>query len=537
MRLAEYKFRTRILPVILTLGFVIIFSRLVFLQIIKGGEYKSLADGNRIREELIHAPRGIIYDRNGYPLVRNIPGFRIREGGKIKIITREEALMFQVKGSQELEIDSLREYLYPEVFAHVIGYLGEGNAGNIVGKTGIEQKYNGVLTGVDGKRLIEVDANMQKLRVLGEIKPTPGQDIKTTLSRDLQLAAYEAMKDAEKGALVVTDPRTGEVLALVSKPSFSPNLFTLGKKGVDVQEILSDINNPLFNRTISGVYPPGSTFKIITAAAALENKVITADTKIEDVGILRIGEFSFPNWYFTQYGKTEGQIDIVKALKRSNDIFFYKIAAMVGLDDLNTMAKKFGLDSILGIDLQGEAAGLFPSSEWKIKNVGDKWYLGDTYHLGIGQGYLLVTPLQMNAWTAVIANGGTLYQPRLVKNYPITQLSNKQSLRSNELNPIVKNQKFLKEETIELIREGMRQACSPGGTGWPLFNFKVSVACKTGTAEFGDSKNRTHAWFTIFAPIEDPQIVVTVLAEGAGEGSNVAAPIAKKVLETYFAER
>lgn len=526
----DYHFQKGILPFLLILGVLILAARLFFLQIIKGEDYRSLAEGNRVKKEIIHAPRGIIYDRNGYPLVRNIPGFRIKEdNGKLKILSREEALAIQVKGGQDLEIDSLREYLYPEEFAHVLGYLGEGEADELIGKSGIEEENEEILAGVDGARLIEVDARGWELRVLGEIKARSGQDLKTSLDLSLQKKAFQAMQDVERGAIVVSDPRNGEILALVSKPSFNPNLFTLGESsasGEKAEKILIDKNYPLFNRAISGTYPPGSTFKIITAAAGLENGLIDEKTQIEDVGILRIGNFSFPNWYFMQYGKLEGLLDIVGAIKRSNDIFFYKVAEMVGLERLGEMARKFGLGQTLGIDLQGEAAGLFPSEEWKIKNIGDKWYLGDTYHLGIGQGYLLVTPLQMNAWTAVIANGGTVYRPHLVKSSASAKAS-------------ADKQNFLKPESINLIKEGMREACMSGGTGWPLFNFKVKdreiqTACKTGTAEFGDPKDRTHAWFTVFAPLEDPQIVVTVLVEGGGEGSNVAAPIAKQVLEEWF---
>ncbi|MBI2622205.1 hypothetical protein HYW66_01030, partial [Candidatus Microgenomates bacterium] len=459
-----YRLREKLLPILLIGGTLLLTGRLFFLQIIKGGEYRSLANSNRIKEEIIHAPRGIIYDRNGYPLVRNLPGFRIRiaspAGELLRVISQEEALRLAMKDNPTLEIDTLREYLYPEEFAHVLGYLGEDNkTANIGGKAGLEESYNSQLLGVDGKRLIEVDAARRTLRELGKQEGTSGQDLKTTLDLPLQKKAYSAMEEVERGALVASDPRSGEILALVSKPSFDPNLFTLGEgyreaseegKLKTVAEIFNDPDQPLFNRVISGTYPPGSTFKIITAAAALEEKVISKDTQIEDIGILRIGAFSFPNWYFLQYGKLEGLLNIVGAIKRSNDIFFYKLAEMVGIEKLEEMAKKFGLAATLGIDIRGEAAGLFPSDVWKQEAIGDKWYLGDTYHIGIGQGYLLTTPLQMNAWTQVVANGGTLYQPRLVKN--ITNTTNTTN------NPIIKSQNFLKKETIELIREGMREA-------------------------------------------------------------------------------
>jgi len=314
-------------------------------------------------------------------------------------------------------------------------------------------------------------------------------------------------------------------------------------------EILLDSENqPLLDRAISGTYPPGSTFKLVVAAAGLENKVIDGNFTIEDTGILRINTFSFSNWYFTQYGRTDGQVGVVKGIQRSNDIFFYKLAELVGVDDLSKFAEKFGLGKKLGIDLTGEANGIVPTREWKKKVIGEDWYLGDTYHYGIGQGFLLTTPLQVNAWTQAIANEGTLYRPHLLLN----------------AKPSVLNSKFLSPKNVSLIREGMMEACEPGGVAWPLFDFKVknanlkidgknileapqattsadfadyrkvTIACKTGTAQHGGEATMPHAWITLFAPAYDPQIVVTVLSEESGEGSNVAAPIAKKILEEWF---
>ncbi|MCL4382428.1 penicillin-binding transpeptidase domain-containing protein, partial [Patescibacteria group bacterium] len=257
---------------------------------------------------------------------------------------------------------------------------------------------------------------------------------------------------------------------------------------------------------------------------------------VEDTGVITIGPYKYPNWFWLQYGKTDGLLNIVTALKRSNDIYFYKVGEWVGVEKLAQWAGKMGVGKILGIDLPGEAAGVMPTPEWRKKTRGDEWYLGDTYHLAIGQGDLQVTPLQANFWTNVIANGGKLCRPTLLKNQDCKDLG-------------------LKKETIGLIKEGMKEACSTGGTGWPFFEFKVqssefgerkiSVACKTGTAEYGDPQNKTHAWFTVFAPLpaeksakaapaDEPELTITVLVEGGGEGSNVAAPIAKKILEEWF---
>jgi penicillin-binding protein 2 len=289
------------------------------------------------------------------------------------------------------------------------------------------------------------------------------------------------------------------------------------------QILLDSESQPLLNRAIGGTYPPGSTFKLIVAAAGLEDKVIDKNFTIQDTGTLNLGTFSFGNWYFLQYGRTDGEVNVVKAIQRSNDIFFYKLAGMIGVDRLSQFAEKFGLGRKLGIDLMGEQSGTVPTEEWKKSVIGENWYLGDTYHYGIGQGFLLTTPLQVNAWTQAIANNGILYRPHFLLNTKETILNNK----------------FLSSDTVSLIRQGMVEACSTGGVAWPLFDFKVkgkpvSVACKTGTAQHGTEETMPHAWITLFAPSDNPQIIVTVLSESSGEGSNVAAPIAKKILEEWF---
>jgi penicillin-binding protein 2 len=302
----------------------------------------------------------------------------------------------------------------------------------------------------------------------------------------------------------------------------------------------------LLDRAIGGVYPPGSTFKLVVAAAGLEDKIIDSNYSIIDTGVLKVGDFSFANWYYTEYGSKEsGDVNVVRALARSNDIFFYKLAEKINVDRLSAMAKKFGLGNVSGIDLIGEASGTVPTREWKEANIGESWYLGDTYHFGIGQGFLLTTPLQVNLWTGAIANNGVLQKPHLLKT-------------ENKVSGI---KKILSDKTISLIRQGMIASCSTGGVAWPLFDFKVknsklkidgknfmkvasssadmrkiSIACKTGTAQHGGEKTLPHAWITLFAPAYDPQIVVTVLSESSGEGSNEAAPVAKKILEAYFSK-
>ena len=565
----NYSIRSYCLPVVLILATVLIVGRLFFLQVIKGSDYRNLSDSNRTRTTPIHAPRGIIFDRSGVPLVFNIPGFREIAGDKTKLLDKDTALKLLSEGKTNLEIDSLRNYPYKDVTSHVLGYIGqisEGelkqkefsgySGGDLVGKIGIENEYEKLLKGVDGKELVEVDSMGKFVRELGQTDPISGQNITLTLDIGLQKAVYEAAKDIQKGAIIVSSPK-GEILALVSKPSFDSNLFTMGEsysvsgenQYKSVSQILLDSENqPLLNRAIGGTYPPGSTFKLVAAAAGLEDKIIDQNFTIEDTGILNLGSFSFGNWYYLQYGRTDGAVNIVKAIQRSNDIFFYKLAEMIGVDKLSQFAEKFGLGKKLGIDLTGEESGIVPTQKWKKDVTEENWYLGDTYHYGIGQGFLLTTPLQVNTFTQVIANGGTLYQPHLLKNKHTNILS----------------QNFLSTENVDLVRQGMVEACSVGGVAWLLFDFKVKnsglaidgknfleapqattsadfkdfrrvvVACKTGTAQHGTEETLPHAWITLFAPAENPQIIVTVLSESSGEGSNIAAPIAKKILEDWF---
>ncbi|MDO8639532.1 MAG: penicillin-binding transpeptidase domain-containing protein, partial [bacterium] len=416
----NYSARGYLLPLILIIATCLILARLFVLQIVKGSDYRLLSDSNRTKTIPIHAPRGIIFDRDGIPLVFNVPGFRevpdgtSSNGDKIRLLEKNEALKL-ISGGTSLEIDSLRNYPYKEIFSHVLGYTGQISkeelgqkefsyykGGELIGKFGIEKKYEGLLRGTDGKELAEVNSMGKVIRKLGTEDPIPGQNITLTLDVALQEAAFDAAKSVKKGAVIVSNPK-GEILTLVSKPAFDSNFFTMGEgysaeqnsSYVSVLEILSDLENqPLLNRAIAGTYPPGSTFKLITAAAGLENKVIDENFTVEDTGILRVGTFSFGNWYFMQYGKTEdGGVNVVKGIKRSNDIFFYKLAELIGVDNLSIFAEKFGLGKKLGIDLDGEQKGTVPTQKWKKSIIGENWYLGDTYHYGIGQGFLLTTPL------------------------------------------------------------------------------------------------------------------------------------------------
>jgi len=586
------------------LSFFVLLWRLFSLTIINGHTYRMLSDTNRTKQLIKHAPRGELLDRTGKPLAFNTEYFRILkpcEDNAKKIctsnISTSEGESLKNNGLPSdwfLETDYRREYALPEPLFHSIGYVGQVSEGeladeyyqlrgyklgDVTGRSGAEAVFEEELRGKDGKEFVEVDAKGGVVRVLGRTSEVKGNSVSLSLDSGLAKAVVSAFPKGEKGAVIVAKPQTGELLALYSSPAFSSELLSRGMTSGEYEKITSDPNLPLFNRGIGGVYPPGSTFKIVTAVGALEEKAIQKDTLIEDTGEIKIGEFTFPNWYFKQYGRTEGMVDIVKAIRRSNDIFFYKAGEKLGITKLGNWAKKMGVGNLLGIELPGEASGLMPDPAWKNATFqkpedliarSNEWYLGDTYHVSIGQGYLLTTPLQVNTFTNVIANGGKLCRPTIQK----TENGKQKTESCKDLG--------IKKETIELVTEGMKEACSTGGTGYPFFNFKIQnaatkaedakegtssahfisvpVACKTGTAEFGLSVGagnlKTHAWFTAFAPIPkenselqpqgralnserttisgEPEISVTVLIEGAGEGSDKAAPVAKKILEEWF---
>ncbi|MBI2007292.1 MAG: hypothetical protein HYS83_01125 [Candidatus Blackburnbacteria bacterium] len=562
--------------IILSISILIAITRLVDLQIIRGAYFRGLAEGNRIRRIPIKAPRGEILDRNGKVLARNAPLYKLAkfsEGGVVieaTLISREEALRLQTSSDgASILIDIGREYPLGPAAAHVLGYVNEASReevagvsndkcqmtnvkyglGDLIGRMGIEAQYECLLRGVNGEELIEVDTRGRVIRKLGRREPVPGETIKLTIDAGLQEEAYKSLiedRDREgngavytgvvKGVVVAQDPITGEVRALVSAPSFDPQ-----KINKEYQTLADDPNMPFFNRAIGGAYHPGSTFKIVTAAAGLEDGKIDGNYTFDDPGIIRIGEFSYSNWYFTQYGRKEGEIGLARAITRSTDTFFYKLGEMVGVDRLAWWGERFGLGKKTGIDLPGEVGGLVPSPEWKERVKGERWFLGNTYHISIGQGDITATPLQINSMTSVVASGGRLCWPYLLLDDGLQDAKRKtQNAGCEDLG--------FKAETLGLITEGMIGACSPGGTAFPLFGFKFNrsaswrIACKTGTAET-NKEGLTHAWITSFAPAATesaqvaPEIVVTALVEGGGEGSRVAAPVVKEVLDYWFNKR
>jgi len=526
-------------------SFFVLLSRSFELMVIKGSWFRTLAQENRLRRVKLSPLRGEIVDRQGRKLAVNKVTYcsednlataeKTKDEGQCSIVSRDKAL--QLKAADKLvESRFLRFYPLGSRAAHLTGYLGEVGRGeklncpgfkaedytSLVGRGGVEEFYDCHLRGKNGWRLIEVNANGRVLRELGSRPAQHGQKLRLTIDGWLQDRVAKAMGE-KKGAVVALDPQSGQVLALYSSPSFDPNKFTFERNDKLIRAWLGDREGlPLVNRAISGSYHPGSVFKPVVAIAGLESGKITGQTLVEDVGVIKIGQWKYSNWYWTQYGRKDGMVDLAKAIKRSNDIYFYKLGEWTGVEAIVDWASRFGLGKPLGLDLPAEVGGILPSPSWKEKAKGEKWFLGDTYHLAIGQGSLTTTPLQVTSMMAAFANGGRVCQPHLMMEDDATSLTTK----CYDLG--------IKKANLELIRKGLAEACLPKGTGFPFFKFTPRVGCKTGTAEIGDGTQDSHAWFTVFAPWENPKIVLTVFLERGGSGSWQAAPIAKEILGDYF---
>jgi penicillin-binding protein 2 len=593
----------RKIVVLLTVSLVffsLVIGRVFFLQIIKGGEYRTLAEGNRQRIIPIPAERGLIYDKTGLQLTKNIPKFslalvpqdlprgtedrrriveRLAEitGQEIEeirdilnkygsysyesIIIKENldyetALSIQIaaadlpginitRGSKRLyfpEVTTSTDMMRakPSTFSHILGYLGKLSSEELtemysagylpsddIGKVGVEKSYEDTLKGVYGKRRIEVDALGREQSLIAEESPQPGNHVYLSVDIDVQenleriVRQYLALHDKERAAAVVMDPNNGAILALVSIPSFDNNHFS-GGIGTEVyQKYLQNKDKPLFNRAIGGTYPSGSTIKPAIAAASLQEGIIDSNTSFNSNGGLWVSEWFFPDWRAGGHGIT----NVTKAIALSVNTFFYYVGGGhgdfkgLGVEKITEYLRKFGFGKKLGIDLPGESRGFLPSIEWKTETKGESWYIGDTYNLSIGQGDLLSTPLQIAAMTASVANDGKLYKPHVVESIqdPITgEFWNVpvEEIRSD----------FIHHSHLQTVRTGMRE-CVTGGSCALLSNLSFETAGKTGTAQWS-SVHDNHAWFTSFAPYQNPEVVVTVLVEEGEEGSKISVPIA-----------
>ncbi len=505
------------------------------VQVIKGAYYRGLAEENRIRHIPIPAARGKILAADGATLAGNIATKKritFKQNGAVEITD-------DINGAPEEEIitEYQRQYPLADKFAHASGYLGTVTdsqvnkinpdcpekgprlSGSLVGKSGLEQAYECVLLGIPGEDLVEVNTQGKKIRSLGRREPISGGDVKTTINSDLQIELAQQMA-GHKGAAIVTDTN-GNILSFYSEPSFDPNLLITRSDNAKITELFNSPDLPFFNRVISGTFHPGSVFKPLVAIAALEEGAINKDFTYDDPGVITVNSFSYSNWYFSEYGRREGVVNLARAIARSTDTFFYKVGEMVGPVAIAKWGEKFNLSKKTGIDIPGENVGLIPTPEWKKKTVNEGWFLGNTYHMSIGQGDVSLTPIEINTYIAGLANGGKVCAPKFVQDGPADCYS-----------------VDIKKVNLEAVREGMKQACSDGGTGYTFFDFSakhggVDVACKTGTAEVG-TDGTPHAWFTFFAPIENPQIVATVLIEKGGQGSSVAGPIARSIADYYY---
>ncbi len=578
----------------LNLVLLIIAGRIFYLQVLKGNYYKEVAENNRIRNVEIKAPRGLIVDRDGEILASNIPSFdivfisneipdnyqdrkkiyaslakecdlneatvsamveetdrKIQKKYLLKAGVDYEKALVLIEKLQDLpgiylEKTAVRKYEKGEMFSFVLGYAGkitekelellpEYSITDHIGKNGLEYTYEKLLKGQPGKMIMEVDSNGSIKEDLGVSPSVSGNKLVLNIDYDLQKKSFEVLqqilevnKEAKGAAMVAIDPRDGSVLSMISLPGYDNNLFTNGIENEKYQELLNNPLKPMLNRAISGEYPPGSIYKPFLAAMGLEEGVISEDTTLTCPGFISVGAWSFGDW------KTHGVTNLKKAIAESCNVYFYAVGggwnniSGLGVDRMNKYSKYFGLGNYLQIDIPSEATGTIPDEEWKFKEIGEKWYIGDSYHMSIGQGYTLVTPLQMAVATSVVANKGTLYQPRIVNK--IIEPSGRE--RKNEIEIIRDN--FISEKNFEKVKEAMRETVI-SGSGVSLNDMKTEVAGKTGTAQFG-GQDKTHAWFTAFAPYDNPEIATVVLIESGGEGHDWSVPATEQILREYFEE-
>ncbi len=463
----------------------------------------------------------------------------------IKGIERSLALILETLVNNwpglRMEKNTQRQYISGLYFSHILGYTGEVDRsdlanhsdyslGDQIGKSGLEYQYEDILKGQPGQEQIEVDSLGKTQKLLANKPSQPGHGLVLFINQGLQKKLYQSLEKTKKKAVALAvNPNSGGIMALVSLPGFDNNLFAQGISQEDLKSLESSSNQPFLNRALAGQYPSGSIIKPFIAAAALEEKIIKPDQSINCQGGISIVNkynpeiiYYFPDW------KTHGLIDIVEAIAESCNTFFYALGGGydkiegLGSDRIKSYLQDFGLGEITQIDLPNEEAGLIPDKQWK-----EEWYLGDTYHLSIGQGDILVTPIQMAMATAAIANNGVLYKPQLVDKTVDLNKDTKEDISAE-----VVRDNFIQPENLAIVQKGMREAVL-SGSARALSGLPVKAAGKTGTAQFG-TKGETHAWFIGFAPYDNPEIVIVILVEGGGQGHSAAVPVAKQALEWYF---
>ena len=592
----EFKGKIRIITGIFLLAVCILIGRLGYLQIIKGEEFKKKSENNSVRFRFIKPLRGLIMDRNGNVLVDNKPSFDViyipnknkaneLSVEKLKSLYESQSMVFPfdqavLKNAKPylpvkldknvsmekialvetnalnlpgiyIDVSPIRLYLDGEILAPIIGYTGEISReemeksegkyayGDISGKHGLERFFDEYIRGRRGAELVEVNVYGREIKNLGRIDPVSGYNMTLTIDADLQRAAWQAI-EGKAGSVVALDPRDGAILAMVSSPSFDPNLFNEGISSELWKQLQSNPFAPLSNKAISGQYPPGSTYKLIVAAAALEEGIISPETKIFCNGFFTLGNRTYRCWKKGGHG----HVNLHHAMVGSCDVYFYTVGKMLGVDKIAEYAKRFGLGDLAGVDLPNEKKGLVPTKAWKLKKKKEAWQMGETISISIGQGFNLITTLQLANAYAAFANGGTLWRPYLVK-----KIDAPDGKTYKDFPPVKKGELKLSNTTMDIINDALKAVVNePGGTGQNAKLAQIEVCGKTGTSQvLGLPENekarrrkvlsafhKDHALFASYAPSKSPEIVVAVILENAGGGGAVAAPVARRVLSAYF---
>jgi penicillin-binding protein 2 len=582
------RIRLRLLASALGLGFLVVGAQLANLQILSGQRLAALSDRNRLRLRPIAAPRGILFDRMGLPLVDNRPAFTLvvvpRDVPDLDALIERLAALLAVPGSElrervarvssdspwpirlsrgltldevarieewrldlpgvTVEVEPQRAYPGVRFAAHLLGYVREASdqdlgrngmrRGDLVGQTGLERLHDEHLRGRDGGEQVEVDAYGRLIRVLDRREPVPGAHMWTTIDRRIQQAAEDALGE-RAGAIVVMDPRNGDVLAMASHPAFPVERFSRPLDRETWLGLVEDPTRPLLNRAVQGLYPPGSLFKIVVAAAGLQGQIITPFDRLSCPRQWTFGGRPYHNWE----DRDRGALTLHEALQYSCNTFFYQLGLKLGPEKIVAMAQAFGLGRVTDSGLTGERPGLVPSPAWKRETLKDKWHPGDTVSLSIGQGLITVTPLQVARLMAAVANGGTLWKPRLVDRIVsadgrLIRSEAPENQGRVELAPVI----------FEFLHDALG-AVVEGGTGKQARVPGLTIGGKTGTAQTREfrsdaerkRRDQDHAWFAGFAPLDEPQVVIVVFAERAGLGGQVAAPIAREVLKAIFLEK
>jgi len=599
LELHHFQVRLAVAAGLVLLSFLLLTGRFFYLQVVRHGELYTLAEANRIAVVPVVPNRGVILDRNGVLLAHNFSAYTLevqpdrvanlerlidelatvveitprdrrrfrrlleetKSVGTLPVrtrlsdveIARFAAVRYRFPGV-EINARLFRHYPQGEVFSHVVGHIGrinpreveqlqaEGLSANYrgtdyIGKTGLEHQYERILHGTTGVEEVEVDSGGRPVRTLSRTSPVSGNNLVLNLDARLQEIAYNAFGDY-KGALVAIDPATGGVLAFVSKPGFDPNLFVDGIDALNWNELNTSPDKPLVNRALAGTYPPGSTFKPYMALAALTYGKRTPQQTINDPGYFMFGGHQFRD---SRPGG-HGVVDMYKSIVKSSDTYYYMLANDLGIDAIARFMAQFGFGTATGIDIAGEATGVLPSQEWKMRRFNQRWYPGETISIGIGQGYNAYTPLQLAQAVAIIANGGTAYRPQLVSAVEDHRTRERAAVDPRQLRAL-----NLKREHLAVVREALIGVNKEGTAARSFANAPYLSAGKTGTAQvigikqgekYVESRvleeHRDHSLFIAYAPADNPRIAVAVIVENAGFGARAAAPLTRKILDYYL---